>query len=183
MDLKTIRVGYLEENCYIISKNKAIIIDPGDEANKIISYLKNNNLDLEAILITHHHDDHIGALNDILNYKNVNVYDISNLEEKEYDIAGFKIEVIYTKGHTNDSVTYYFKKENIMFVGDFIFEGTIGRMDLPTGNVLEMKESINKIMKYNKDIIIYPGHGNKTTLDNEINNNYYFTYFSQNSQN
>ena len=183
MDLKIIKVGYLEENCYIISKEKTIIIDPGDEANKIIKYFKDNNLDLEAILITHHHEDHIGALKEILEYKKVAVYDVSNLEERKYNIAGFNIEVIYTKGHTSDSITYYFEDENMMFVGDFIFEGTIGRMDLPTGNINEMKESINKIIKYDKDIVIYPGHGNKTTLGNEIRNNYYFTYFSQNSQN
>ncbi|MBR1376767.1 MAG: MBL fold metallo-hydrolase [Bacilli bacterium] len=179
MDLKVIKVGYLEENCYIITKDKAIVIDPGDEGNKIIDYIRNNNLEMDAILITHHHDDHVGALNSLLDYKKVKVYDIYNLNEGIHDISGFNIEVIYTKGHTNDSVTYYFKDENIMFVGDFIFEGSIGRMDLPTGSINEMKESINKIKKYDKDIIIYPGHGNKTTLGKEIKDNYYFTYFSQ----
>lgn len=179
MNLKIIKTGYLEENCYIISDKKTIIIDPGDEANKIISHLEDNNLDLEAILITHHHFDHIGAIKDILKYKNVKVYDISNLDEKKYNIAGFNIEIIYTFGHTDDSITYYFKDYNKMFVGDFIFEGSIGRTDLPNGNINEMIKSINKIKKYNEDIIIYPGHGNFTTLGNEIKNNYYFTHFSQ----
>ena len=174
MDLKVIKVGYLEENCYIISSNKTIIIDPGDESNKIIKYLEDNNLELDSILITHHHDDHIGALNDLLEYKNVKVYDNSNLDEGIHNISGFNIEVIYTKGHTADSVTYYFKDYNIMFVGDFIFEGSIGRMDLPTGSVTEMKKSLNKISKYDKNIILYPGHGNKTKLGYEIENNYYF---------
>ena len=174
MDLKVIKVGYLEENCYIISLNKTIIIDPGDEADKIIKYLKDNNLDLDAILITHHHDDHIGALNDVLEYKNVKVYDDSNLKEGTHDISDFNIEVIYTKGHTSDSVTYYFKDYNIMFVGDFIFEGSIGRMDLPTGSIIEMKKSLDKIKKYDKNITIYPGHGDETKLGYEIENNYYF---------
>ena len=174
MDLKVIKVGYLEENCYIISSSKTTVIDPGDESDKIIAYLKDNNLDLDSILITHHHEDHIGALNDLLEYKKVNVYDNSNLKEGLQEISGFNVEVIYTKGHTDDSVTYYFKDYNMMFVGDFIFEGSIGRMDLPTGSISDMKESLNKIIKYDKDIVIYPGHGDKTKLGYEIENNYYF---------
>ena len=174
MDLKVIKVGYLEENCYIISSSKTIVIDPGDESDKIIAYLKDNNLDLNSILITHHHEDHIGALDDLLEYKKVDVYDNSNLKEGLQEISGFNIEVIYTKGHTDDSVTYYFKDYNMMFVGDFIFEGSIGRMDLPTGSISDMKESLNKIIKYDKDIVIYPGHGDKTKLGYEIKNNYYF---------
>ena len=177
MDLKIIKVGPLEENCYIISNDKTIVIDPGDEANKIISYLKDNNLDLDSILITHHHFVHVGALEDLLNYKKVEVYDISNLEEKNYNISGFNVEVIYTKGHTDDSVTYYFKDYSMMFVGDFIFEGSIGRTDLG-GNTTDMINSLKKIKKYNEHIIIYPGHGNSTTLKNEIDNNYYFKYFN-----
>lgn len=177
MDLKIIKVGELEENCYIISNGKTIIIDPGDEADKIISYLKNNNLDLDSILITHHHFDHVGALEEVLKYKKVAVYDISNLKEKDYNISGFNIEVIYTKGHTDDSITYYFKDYNIMFTGDFIFEGSIGRTDLG-GNTIDMINSLKKIIKYNEDIIIYPGHGNSTILKNEIKNNYYFKYFN-----
>ena len=177
MDLKIIKVGPLEENCYIISNGKTIVIDPGDEVNKIISYLKDNNLDLDSILITHHHFDHVGALEDLLNYKKVKVYDISNLEEKNYNISDFNIEVIYTKGHTDDSISYYFKDYNKMFVGDFIFEGSIGRTDLG-GNDIDMINSLKKISKYDKDITIYPGHGNSTTLKNEFENNYYFKYFN-----
>ena len=177
MDLKIIKVGPLEENCYIISNSKTIVIDPGDESDKIISYLKDNNLNIDSILITHHHFDHVGALEDLLNYKEVKVYDISNLEEKDYNISDFNIEVIYTKGHTSDSVSYYFKDYNKMFVGDFIFEGSIGRTDLG-GSQTDMINSLKKISKYDKDIIIYPGHGNSTTLKNELENNYYFKYFN-----
>ena len=177
MDLKIIKVGPLEENCYIISNSKTIVIDPGDESDKIISYLKDNNLNIDSILITHHHVDHVGALEDLLNYKEVKAYDISNLEEKDYNISDFNIEVIYTKGHTSDSVSYYFKDYNKMFVGDFIFEGSIGRTDLG-GSQTDMINSLKKISKYDKDIIIYPGHGNSTTLKNELENNYYFKYFN-----
>lgn len=172
MKISKVVVGYLEENCYILEKdNKVIIIDPGDEVEKIIKEI--GNKEVVAILITHNHFDHIGALNDLKSKYNVKVYDGNNLEEKEYDIDCFKFEVIFTKGHSEDSVTYYFKDEKIMFVGDFIFKESIGRCDLETGNINKMKESIEKIKKY-PNVTIYPGHGIDTTLDYEKENNIYF---------
>ncbi len=169
MEIKTLKVGYLQTNCYIIINNgKALIIDPGDEGERIKENIK--GLDLQAILITHSHFDHIGALN---HFKNIKIYNNNNLEEKEYELIDLKFNVIKTKGHTNDSISFYFKEQNIMFTGDFIFEGTIGRTDLETGNIEEMKKSIKKIKKYPLNTIIYPGHGNKTTLEKEIKTNPY----------
>ena len=164
MIVKTIKVGYLKTNCYILIKgNDAIIIDPGDEYSKIKKEIE--NLNLQAILITHHHFDHVGALN---NFKNIKIIDN---KQKEYKIKNFEFKIIKTPGHTEDSVSYYFEKENIMFVGDFIFEGTIGRTDLETGNNEQMKNSLEKIKKYPKNIKIYPGHGNETTLEKELKTN------------
>ena len=160
MNVKRVVVGILEENCYIVeSNNKCIIIDPGDEVDKIVS-----NIDKEVvgILITHYHFDHIGALDELKSKYNI--------EENNYNIDGFDFEVIDTPGHTSDSKCYYFKDDNIMFVGDFLFKNGIGRMDLPTGSVDEMKKSLDKIFKYPKDIVIYPGHGDKSTLGDEYNN-------------
>ena len=171
MEIKVIKTGYLEENCYLVTNNKTLIIDPGDDGNIIIDYIKQNNLDIEGILITHHHFDHVGALKDILNYKKVPVYDNTNLDLK---IKDFNIETILTPGHTSDSVTYYFKDYNIMFTGDFIFKDTVGRYDLDTGSLDELLLSIEKIKKYDRNIVIYPGHGDSTTLDHEINNNPFF---------
>ena len=169
MEIKTLKVGYLQTNCYIIINNgKALIIDPGDEGERIKENIK--GLDLQAILITHSHFDHIGALN---HFKNIKIYDNNNLEEKEYELIDLKFNVIKTKGHTNDSISFYFKEQNIMFTGDFIFEGTIGRTDLETGNIEEMEKSIKKLKKYPLNTIIYPGHGNKTTLEKEIKTNPY----------
>lgn len=185
MKIDKIVVGYLEENCYILTKNNhSLIIDPGDEGNKIIKFIKNNNLNISGILITHAHFDHIGALNDILKEYNVPVYyyninnelkeNIINLEEKEYVIDDFKFKVIYSPGHRNDSVTYYFYEEEIMFSGDFIFYLSVGRTDLEYGNYEEMIKSIIKIKKYRNDIIVYPGHGQKTILGFEKANNSFF---------
>ena len=114
-----------------------------------------------GVIITHYHFDHIGALN---KFDETLILDRHNLEEKEYNISNFKFDVIYTPGHKEDSITIYFKEDKIMFTGDFIFKGAIGRTDLKGGNDIDMINSLNKIDKYDKDIIIYPGHGDKTTL-------------------
>lgn len=174
MKIKTIKVGYLETNCYILSNDdKALVIDPGDEAFKIISFLNVNNLSLEGILLTHHHDDHIGGLKELLEYKEVKIFDDS-YDEKNYKIANFKFEIIKTPGHTKDSITFYFKEENVMFVGDFIFYHSIGRTDLKGGSMPLMKDSIKKIKTYSDKTIIYPGHGIATVLGDEKIDNEFF---------
>lgn len=173
LQIKTIVTDILEENCYILEKNNDIlIIDPGSSFNKIDEYLQGKNI--LKILITHNHFDHVGAVDDIVNKYNIDVLNYNKLTENEYNIGPFNFDVIYTPGHSSDSITFYFKEEKIMFVGDFIFENTIGRCDLPTGNYQTMLSSIDKIKQYNPDITIYPGHGNKTTLKKEILNNIYF---------
>ena len=170
MKIENVVVGMLEENCYILDiNNKVLVIDPGDEFDKINKTI--DNREVLAVLITHKHFDHIGALNE---FKNIAIYSFANLEEREYKINDFEFEVIFNPGHSSDSVSYYFKNENKLFCGDFIFYHNIGRCDLPTGNMNEMLESIDKIKKLPKNITLYPGHGRNTTLEEEINNNYYF---------
>lgn len=168
MQIEVIKVGYLETNCYILIKdNNCLIIDPGDECDKIIS--KIGNLNVLGILVTHYHFDHIGALEEITNKYNAKVYDINNLEEKEYKINDFIFDVIYTKGHHDTCITVYFKEDKAMFTGDFIFKDGLGRTDLETGNIKEMYRSLEKIKKYPEDIILYPGHGDITILGYEMN--------------
>ena len=186
MIVKKIKVGLLEENCYfLIDNNDLIIIDPGDEAKKIDKEIKENNYNLLAILVTHAHMDHIGALYPLLDkykvplyYNNVNNeidYDnIINIKEDIYNINNFDFKVIYTKGHRNDLVTYYFYNDNVMFTGDFLFKLSVGRVDLKYSNEIEMEKSIEKIKKYDNDIVVYPGHGESTTLGFEKENNFYF---------
>jgi glyoxylase-like metal-dependent hydrolase (beta-lactamase superfamily II) len=172
MQVKIVKVGNLRTNCYVIKENdNCIIIDPGDEFYKIKPLIGNDRL--IAVLLTHRHEDHIGALRDIVKYYGCPVYDRNNLEERRYDFCGMHIEVIYTKGHTSDSVSYYFYDYGFMFVGDFIFKGTIGRYDLETGNFKEMQESILKMKNYSERTILYPGHGDSTTLGEEIRTNAY----------
>ena len=123
------------------------------------------------MLITHYHFDHVGALEDVKKYYNVDVIDYRS--NKNQNIGNFTFDIILTPGHKEDAVTYYFKKEKLMFVGDFIFKGSIGRCDLEGGNIYEMEESLEKIKKCDKDIILYPGHGKYTILENELKNNPY----------
>lgn len=172
MKVKNLVVGPLETNCYLIEiDNDILIIDPGDEKEKIINACADKNC--LGILLTHRHFDHVGALNDIKDFYNIPVYDRGNLKEQDYQIGPFYFSVIFTPGHTDDSISFYFKKEGLLFSGDFIFKGTIGRTDLG-GNMVVMKDSINKIKNYAHNVLIKPGHGLDTNLNNEIKNNPFF---------
>lgn len=164
MEIETLKVGDLETNCYLLKKNNNyLIIDPGSDIEKI---KKNINGKVLAILLTHRHFDHIGALDELEKCYQVPVYDFNSLNEDKITIGKFTFDVIYTPGHTIDSITFYFKNEQIMFVGDFIFKSSIGRTDLG-GNMKEMLASINKIKQYDDNITLYPGHGVITTLKDE----------------
>ena len=172
MEIKRIITGALDENCYVLIKNKTVlIIDPGDDYQNIKEAIGDNKV--LAVLITHSHFDHIGALRNFLTKRSIKIFKKSNLEEKEYTIGDFSFDCIYTPGHSKDSVTFYFKEDNVMFVGDFIFKESIGRTDLPGGDTLEMENSIKKILTYDENIKLYPGHDDETTLKYEKEHNQY----------
>ena len=161
MIIDRVVVGKLCTNCYILSiDNECIVIDPGDEYDKIKKVI--NNKKVIGAIITHHHFDHIGAINHFYN-----IYDYNNLNEGINNIGKFIFEVIYTPGHTNDSICIYFKDDSIMFVGDFLFKDGIGRTDLG-GNIIDMHNSLLKIKKYDFNINILPGHGDKSKLGIEV---------------
>lgn len=167
MELRVVKVSPYRTNCYVLVKeNMALVIDPGDEYEKIKACIGDDTV--IGALVTHGHIDHVGAtkyFNDVYNY--------SNLKEGKYKIGPFKFEVIYVPGHTDDSIAYYFYEDDKMFTGDFLFKGTVGRTDLSTGSLTDMKNSLNKIKKY-PDTKIYPGHGDFSSLYYEIENNIYF---------
>ncbi len=170
MEVKCVVTGYLDENCYVLVKDKTcLVVDPGDDFPKIKEAIGDNKI--LGVLITHSHADHIGALRNFLTKRSIKIFKRSNLQERKYTIGNFTFECIYTPGHSKDSVTFYFKEDKCMFVGDFIFKESIGRVDLPGGNNEEMQESINKIKLYDDDIVLYPGHYEKTTLQEEKENN------------
>ncbi len=157
MDIKTVVVGSLETNCYIVSvDNECIIIDPGDEFKKIKEAIGDKKV--VGCLVTHFHQDHIEALEEVLSEYEVSINKVSSTK--------FEFEIIETPGHTNESRTFYFKKNNIMFTGDFILKYSIGRTDLG-GSEKDMKESLEMIKSYPDEIIVYPGHGPRTILGEE----------------
>lgn len=167
MKIERLILEPLDNNCYIISENNcAIIIDPSSEEEKIEAYLKKNKLTLISIFITHYHFDHIGALNYFKTKYKVKIYDYKNLGK--FKEGPFKFQIISTKGHSKDSVSYYFKEEQSLFVGDFIFENSIGRMDLEGGDEEDMAYSLREIKKFPTETKIFPGHGNTTTLSQEL---------------
>ncbi len=168
MEIKKITVGMFETNCYILYQNDGcLVIDPGDDYQEILKQTKGYNL--EGILVTHYHFDHVGALNDLLKNDCSEVFNYRTLGKQE--TKNFKFEVVLNKGHKEDCVSFVF--DDVMFVGDFIFRDGLGRTDLPGGSMAEMEKSLENLKEYYKDYTIYPGHGPKTTLKYELKNNPY----------
>ncbi len=157
MQIQVLPVGPLQANCYFISKGEEmILIDPGEEVEKIEHVIGDKKI--VGILVTHYHFDHVGALDYFLNKYGLKAND---------KIKNFNYEILSTPGHSKDSLTFYFPKENVMFTGDFLFKGTIGRMDLEGGDEGEMRESLKQIFTYSSTIKIYPGHGSSSFLGDE----------------
>lgn len=172
MKVDSICIGDLEENCYLIqNKDEYLLVDPGENLEAILKFIRGKNV--IGILITHSHHDHVGSLDELVKRYHYPVYQFSNLKEGKISIGSFNVEVVFTPGHKEDCVCYYFRDEKIMFTGDFLFRGSIGRCDLEGGNELEMIQSIEKIKKYDDDIVIYPGHGEISILGYEKKYNYY----------
>ena len=159
--------GYLEENCYLVHNGKeCLIIDPGSESERIIARVKELKLNVLGILITHSHFDHVGALEDVENEFNVVVVDDKNRKE---NIGPFKYRIIENYGHTMDSISFYFYEDDILFSGDFIFKGSIGKYDYKNEKI--MRYSLKEFKDLDKNIVIYPGHGEKTTVESELKYN------------
>ena len=162
--------GYLEENCYIIHNNKnALIVDPGSELNKIIDFINKEHLNVVGILITHYHFDHVEVLEALNKIYKVKIYDYNS--NSKISINGFNFEIIKNYGHTLDSVSFYFRENKIMFTGDFVFKETIGNYENENEDI--MISSLKEFVKLDKDIIIYPGHGEQSSIQYEIKHNPY----------
>ena len=169
LNVECIVNGILEENCYIIhDKKNALIVDPGSQAIKIINKINELKVSVKGILITHHHFDHVGALEEVKNLYKVDVIDFENKKNK---IGSFKFKIIENFGHTLDSVSYLFSEDKIMFTGDFVFRDSIGKYD--DENEYIMFVSLKKFTKLDDDIVIYPGHGPSSTVGYEKRYNYF----------
>lgn len=174
MIIKRIVVGLLETNCYIVVDEKtkeAVIIDPGDEPEKIFNAIKENGLKPKFILLTHKHPDHIGALKDMENVLDIKDDKVGpwQLEGPTLSLGNLKIKVIETPGHSEESVCFIIGKN--IFSGDTLFKGGIGRTDLEGGDYNEIKKSLKRLMDFPDYFKVFPGHGEETTIGKEKANN------------
>ena len=199
LKVERIVVGPLYTNCYIVSNhNEAIIIDPGGEAEKISRIIDSKGLKVTAIIATHGHFDHILAVEDLrkryrapfaINKKDLWLVRIAHRVAGGYGIMGEEISdpdadlaegsvvrigdeelrVIETPGHTPGSVCLV--GEDLVFTGDTLFRGSVGRTDFPGGSWADLMESLKKIATLNEDLIVYPGHGPPSTIGDEKRSN------------
>jgi hydroxyacylglutathione hydrolase len=183
MKMKRLIGGNLESNGYIIydkekERGSCYIIDPGYEPKRYIRELEQMDVQVLGILLTHHHYDHVGAVEGIVQRFGCPVYlhredcdqygnHVDNpLEHGQSIMLGEEeIKVIHTPGHTKGSVCFYSEKSKLVFTGDTIFNVDLGRTDLVDGSPAQMEASIrNLISKWGNDITIYPGHGDPATM-------------------
>lgn len=204
-------LGPVQTNCYVIQdeQKNCLVIDPGEESKKIITYIENEQLKPVAILLTHGHFDHIGAVDGVRDYFGLPVYiheteqhtltDPSENGSTRYPglplvqnraadhlmntegmmaVGPFSFDVRHTPGHSPGSVSFVFEEDGFAVVGDTLFQGSVGRTDLPGGNTETLLASIhNKLLTLDEDTVIYPGHGFPTTPAEEMNNNPFLNGF------
>ncbi len=206
MEIETLEVSPFQVNCYLVWSKEdkiGVIIDPGDEDQLILERIEKNNFRPKAILLTHGHADHIAAVKPIKDKLNIPLYigkgDEKMLESpsgnvslmfgfqitcppadhilKDSDVISFgslKFSIFATPGHSPGGICYFI--ENSLFCGDTLFNGSIGRTDLPGGDYRQLIDSIDKnILSLPDEIICYPGHGPKTTVGNERKHNPFLT--------
>ena len=204
MELLIKPTGPLQANCYLLydkEGGEAVIIDPGYNGKEFIEILNKKNLKLKYIILTHGHGDHIGGVAELLStlktellihkddeemltdkiksgtimigYPDVNVSATVFIKDGDELLLGNeKLTVIHTPGHTKGGVSIL--TGNKLFVGDTLFNGSVGRTDFPGGSFEELKNSIqNKLFTLSEDVIVYPGHGGATTIKREKNSNPY----------
>ena len=198
-------LGAVQTNCYIIENtalHRALVIDPADNAEAITKVLKEAEMELEAILLTHGHFDHGLAAPALSSAMRAQVYaneaeaplladphmtasfmvgrefamepDVLVRDGQELQLAGVRIQVIHTPGHTAGGTCYYLPEYGILFAGDTLFAGSVGRTDLPTGNGPRLIASIKeKLLVLPGETLVLPGHGGQTTIENESKFNPY----------
>ena len=194
--VECIVVGPIETNCWLYpleakagEARPCVVIDPGDQVDRIIARLKELNWIPSYILATHGHYDHVTALPDLLKAFEKSVFgsplpqvgihkaDLHHLRDIKADILfeeGDTIgpfKVLHIPGHTKGCVAFYDEEAGVLFTGDTMFKGDYGRTDLPGGSEEEIMMSLRRLLSMHGDIAVYPGHGPASTIKEEIISN------------
>jgi len=200
MDVRMFTVGMIQENCFLLRRDgseRALIVDPGEEAPKLLAAIDQLGVTLDGILLTHTHFDHVGAVAPIAKATGAEVW-VPELEKdvladinsyvpwpqfgpfeswdaehtvsggERLELAGLEIDVLFTPGHSPGHVTYSIPDEQVVFSGDVLFQSSVGRTDLPGGDWPTLLESIRPlVVTLPGDPTVYPGHMGITTLGAE----------------
>jgi glyoxylase-like metal-dependent hydrolase (beta-lactamase superfamily II) len=201
MIVKNIVVGPLEANCIIIADEntkEALVIDPGDEPEKILNLIRENNFKTKYIICTHAHFDHVGAVPELKKETEAQIiihqdelviyqhakelasfwgYELDDLPEPDIlvkdnqnlNVGNLKFKILHTPGHSPGGICIY--GEGILISGDTLFAGSVGRTDLFGGDMEKLKKSFNRLMTLPDDVRVLPGHGHSTTIEKEKINN------------
>ena len=195
MKIRVLQVGPIGTNCYLLEdedSHTAAVVDPGDEADRILAQAKADGVEIQSILLTHAHYDHTTGVAGLLKaLPNIPVYlhpaDIARLgsqvfpplgtEPTPYDdgdlvkVGGIDVQVLHTPGHTPGGVCLM--AGEALFTGDTLFQGSMGRTDLPGGSYEEIMASLARLAKLPGDFHVLPGHMGMSTLEAERKSNYY----------
>jgi hydroxyacylglutathione hydrolase len=208
IDVQMFTVGMVQENCFLVRPQdgeRAVIVDPGDEAPRLLQTIQDAGVTLDAILLTHTHFDHVGAVAPIARATGAPVYcpriEVPVLQDvmayvpwpgfgpfeswdpeqtvqggETLELAGLTLDVLPTPGHSPGHVTYAVRGEGTLFSGDVLFQSSVGRTDLPGGDGPTLLRSIAMLLeRFDDETRVYPGHMGLTTLGAERATNPFLT--------